>query len=180
MKHKIRARGYGMKRLILDLLVALNALTFISCAGYRQLGIESTEPASVVDWGGAVVCARTPCVMRVSRETCGIYDSSKGHIILTARSENGLTMVSMAIPTCDVKDGMRLRYEFPSGKGVSDCAVILLDGDREQFRLPCRETLGKKPWIKPYLFSCAFLIRSISEEIFSGGEVKIISHSASE
>jgi hypothetical protein len=135
-----RPAGTRLKRMALCLFLP----ALLSCAAYRQLSIESSVPASVIEWGGNVVCAETPCVMRVSRETCGPYDSSKGHIILTARSRIGLSMVSMAIPTCDVTDGMRLRYEFPSAGNASNCGVVLYDADRERFRLSCRDALDKK------------------------------------
>jgi hypothetical protein len=131
-----------MNKQALPVIAALCALAVCSCDSHRDLRIESSEPAVVTDWGGRVVCASTPCVMRVSRETCRFNDSSSGYIILDAKSHRGVILRSMPIVTCDVSDSMRLSFTFPSGKGA-DCGVVLDDRGKEIARLSCKESLVK-------------------------------------
>lgn len=119
----------------------LASLFIVSCDSYRNLRIESDAGAEVRDWGGNLVCASTPCVMRVSRETCWFFDSSSGHIILTARSRAGVSLRSMAMKTCGVINGARITFVFPSVKGAMDCAVVYYDGDREVSRSGCKDSL---------------------------------------
>lgn len=121
---------------------ALCALYCISCDSNRPLRIESSEPAAVKDQGGNLVCESTPCVMRVSRETCRFFDSSSGHIILEARSLHGVTLRSMPIVTCDISGKMRLVFTFPSG-GRKNCGVALYDGNTAVAGEQCRESMVK-------------------------------------
>jgi hypothetical protein len=125
------------------LCAALSMQVLFSCDSYRNMPIESNMTAEVRDWGGRVICASTPCKMSVSRETCWLFDSSSGYIILTARSRDGTSMRSMPITTCEVKNSMRVKFVFPSVKNAPNCAVILYDGDKEIHRLPCKDSLEK-------------------------------------
>ena len=118
--------------------MALCATIPCACSSHVDLRIESSMPAEVSDRGGRTVCASTPCVMRVSRETCRFYDSSSGYIILEAKSRDGAVLRSMPIVTCDVKEGMRLYFRFFSGSGP-DCGVTLYEGAREEFSISCKE-----------------------------------------
>jgi hypothetical protein len=120
--------------------VALCALAPVSCDSYRELRIESNVQAKVHDWGGNLVCASTPCVMRVSRETCRFLDSSSGYVILTARSRDGISLRSMPITTCDITNSMLIRFLFTAEGSLPECAVILYDGDREVNRLKCKDS----------------------------------------
>jgi hypothetical protein len=131
-----------MNKHTLPVIVVLCLLTVCACDSHRGLRIESSEPAVVMDWGGRVVCASTPCVMRVSRETCRFYDSSSGYIILDAKSRGGVTLRSVPIVTCDVSDSMRLSFSFPAGKGA-DCGVVLYSGGRIASTLSCKDSLVK-------------------------------------
>jgi hypothetical protein len=115
-----------------------------SCDSHRNLKIESNAGAEVRDWGGNIVCASTPCVMRISRETCWFFDSSSGHIILTARSRAGVSLRSMAMETCGIANGALIKFVFPASSGDVDCAVIYYEGDREIFRTRCEDSLVKE------------------------------------
>ena len=121
--------------------IVIVAAAIASCVSYRMMRIESSPAAEVRDWGGNLICATTPCVMRVSRETCGLYDSSKGYIILTARSSAGISMRSMAIKTCDITDDARVMFLFPGDKCDAGCSVRYYKGDREVYRTRCTESL---------------------------------------
>jgi hypothetical protein len=122
-------------------IVALCVQLLFSCDSHRDFRIESSMRAEVRDWGGNLVCLSTPCVMHVSRETCWFFDSSSGYILLTAWSRTGISMRSMAIPTCSITDGMWIMYSFPRSKSARDCAVILYEGDREVSRLRCEDSI---------------------------------------
>jgi hypothetical protein len=127
---------------ILPIIAALCALAVFSCDPHSDLRVVSSESAVVTDWGGKAVCDSTPCVMRVSRETCRFLDSSSGHVILEARSRGGVTLRSMPIVTCDVTDRMRLLFTFPAG-GRSDCGVALYEGNAVVASISCSESLVK-------------------------------------
>jgi hypothetical protein len=119
----------------------LFSLVLCSCDSHRHLRIESNMAAEVSDWGGNRLS--TPCTISISRETCWLFDSSSGYVIITARSLAGISLRSMAIPTCSVTDGMRIIFSFPHEKSAQDCAVILYDGGREVSRLSCEDALNK-------------------------------------
>ena len=131
-----------MRTCLTAALAALSALYCMSCDSERPFRIESSAPASVADRGGRMVCTSTPCVMRVSRETCGTIDSSSGYIILEARSQDGVALRSMPIVTCDVTASMRLKFTFPSGES-NDCGAVLYNGNAIVASVPCGGSLVK-------------------------------------
>jgi hypothetical protein len=61
--------------------------------------------------------------------------------LLSARSRTGISMRSMAIPTCSIADGMWIMFLFPRSRNARDCAVILYEGDREVSRLTCEDSI---------------------------------------
>ena len=66
--------------LVLILMFGLSA-----CGGTRTFTIDSSRPARIVDDGpGCLICERTPCEHTISRETCGFFDSSSGHVLIRA------------------------------------------------------------------------------------------------
>lgn len=135
-----RIRDAAVTRIAGLAAMALAAAVPCACSPCVDLRIESNIPSKVLDRGGRTVCALTPCVMRVSRETCRFYDSSSAYIILDAESRGGVTLRSMPIVTCDVKDGMRLSFTFPSKKG-RDCGVTMYGGERGEYSIPCADAL---------------------------------------
>lgn len=137
-----RMRATAVRRTACFAAMALCAPILCACSSHVDLRIESSMPAEVRDRGGRTVCASTPCVMRVSRETCRFYDSSSGYIILEAKSRGGVTLRSMPMATCDVTDGMRLSFRFPARRGP-DCGVALYDGGSAASTLSCKDSLVK-------------------------------------
>ncbi|HOD15495.1 MAG TPA: hypothetical protein PK307_01160 [Spirochaetota bacterium] len=135
-----RTRDAAVMRIAGLAAMALSAAVPCACSPCADLRIESNIPSTVLDRGGRTVCASTPCVMRVSRETCRFYNSSTGYIILDAASRGGVTLRSMPIVACDVTDGMRLSFMFPSVKG-RDCGVTLYGGERGEYGIPCADAL---------------------------------------
>lgn len=63
--------------------LALSALLLLSlacaCGGTRTVVIQTERPAAVIA-DGQRVCEASPCRWTFSRETCGLFDSSKGYV----------------------------------------------------------------------------------------------------
>lgn len=106
------------------------------CSGSRVLSIDSRPAARIEEWGGAAACAQTPCAWSFSRETCGLYDSSRGYIILTAAAPDGRKLTAPALKTCGIKKGTRLSFQFPTQEG-GDCLVTISAGGRESRHPGC-------------------------------------------
>lgn len=94
-------------------LVATACLCLAGCGGRVRLIVETSRPARIVDWGGAEVCASTPCTHFVSRQTCGPFNSSSGYLILTALTADGAKANSSPLATCDIRDGDRVFIALP-------------------------------------------------------------------
>jgi hypothetical protein len=95
------------------LLPAILAVSLLGCGGVRRITIDTTRPAKILDRGGHVVCATTPCEQRISRETCWLVDSSSGYVIFTAVAEDGVAQNSAPMKTCDIDDGERVLITLP-------------------------------------------------------------------
>ena len=96
------------------LLVAMFGLS--ACGGTRTFTIDSSRPARIVDDGpGCLICERTPCEHTISRETCGFFDSSSGHVLIRAVLSD-LQSKIVVLVTCDIKEGQRVFFDFERGE----------------------------------------------------------------
>ncbi|MBI5246507.1 MAG: hypothetical protein HY923_04955 [Elusimicrobia bacterium] len=105
--------------------VLAGALLLAGCSGGRTLRFESSVPASVEDSGGKTLCAPTPCSWRVSRETCGVLDSSSGYLRVSAVASDGARLDAPPLKTCAVLEGTLVRFRF-AGSGAPEGRVDVL------------------------------------------------------
>jgi hypothetical protein len=104
-----------------------------ACAGARIIHIESNRPARIFDWGGDLVCDSPPCSWSVSRETCWLFDSSSGYVILRAQTPDGISMTTPAMVVCDIEEGTVVRFELPPEPDLLDCSVTIRDSEEAVF-----------------------------------------------
>jgi len=136
----IRKKAWQMRR-ILCAAVATLSFCITGCGSSRTLKIESTLAAEIQDNSGAIRCAATPCEVEISRQTCGLMDSSSGFVVLTATARNGTALRSAPMETCGINNGSRVRFVFPEDAARTDCTVQYFDHARETSRTTCGESL---------------------------------------
>ena len=95
------------------LLVLAAGVLLAGCASSRTMRFESSVPASVQDSGGKVLCVSTPCDWRLSRETCGFFDSSSGWLKVSGVAADGSRLDAPPLKTCAVREGTVVRFLFP-------------------------------------------------------------------
>jgi len=103
--------------------------------GHRTVRFESSVPASVIDSGGAILCEKTPCTWRLSRETCGLYDSSSGYFRPRAVDASGASLRAPALKTCTVREGTLVRFLFP--EAAAGCSVEVVEKGEVRSRGEC-------------------------------------------
>ncbi len=105
----------------------VGALFLAGCTSARTMRFESSVPASVEDSAGTPLCAPTPCSWRLSRETCGLLDSSLGYLRVRAVTSEGERLDAPPLKTCAVREGTLLRFRFAE-PGAANGEVDVLDG----------------------------------------------------
>ena len=85
------------------------------CASSRTVQVSAARPAQLLA-DGCVVCEGIgPCSFTFSRETCGLFDSSKGYIVFQAVLPDGRCQI-LAARTCELEAGERVHLDLDPGQ----------------------------------------------------------------
>ena len=89
-------------------------LLLSGCASSRTVQVSAARPAMLLADRCLICQGVGPCSFTFSRETCGLYDSSKGFIQFQAVLPDGRCQLLMA-RTCDLKSGERVHFDLEPG-----------------------------------------------------------------